>query len=434
MNKASRWIAAVMGGVILVGATSVLAQDWPQWRGPNRDAKATFTAPAEWPKELTQTWKTEVGSGDSTPALVGDKLYVFTRQGEDEVTQCLNAADGKVLWTDKNPAEAVTGAASRHPGPRGSPAVADGKVVTVGVGGVVTCLSAADGKVLWRKDPFPKMVPQFFAASSPIIVDKMAIAHVGAANGAIIAFDLATGDEKWKCENQAVAYSSPVLMTVDGTKMIVEMTDKNIVGVSAADGKLLWEVPLPAGGGMGGGMGGGKGGGGGMGKGKGGMSGGMGGGYKAATVVVDGSTVYYCGQSLGTKAVAISKDGDKFAVKELWSSTEGPQFSSPVLKDGLLYCLSGQGSLYCLNAKDGKTAWKDTTGRGNYGAPIDAGSCLVDLTEKGEMVVFKPGDKEFTQLAAIKVSGGSTYATPVLSGNRIFVKDADNVILYTVGK
>ena len=77
-----------------------------------------FTAPQKWPDTLTQKWTTKVGQGDATPALVSDKLYVFARQGEDEVTLCLNAADGKELWQNKYAAQAVTGAASRHPGPR----------------------------------------------------------------------------------------------------------------------------------------------------------------------------------------------------------------------------------------------------------------------------------------------------------------------------
>ena len=88
-----------------------------------------------------------MGSGDATPALVGDKLYVFARPGDDEVTLCLNAGDGKELWRDKYAAQAVTGAAARHPGPRSSPAVAEGKVVTLGVGGVLSCLDAATGDV-----------------------------------------------------------------------------------------------------------------------------------------------------------------------------------------------------------------------------------------------------------------------------------------------
>ena len=126
MKNANRWIAAMAVAVVLIGATCALAQDWPQWRGANRDGKVTgFTAPQEWPKELTRKWNVPVGAGDSTPALVKDKLYVFGRQGDEEVTLCLNATDGSKVWEDKYAAQAVTGPdASQHPGPRSSPAVA----------------------------------------------------------------------------------------------------------------------------------------------------------------------------------------------------------------------------------------------------------------------------------------------------------------------
>ena len=96
MKIASRLVGAVLCSVILVGATCAMAQDWPQWRGAHRDGKVEgFTAPQAWPKELAQKWKATVGTGDSTPALVGDKLYVSARQGDDEVTLCLDAATGK---------------------------------------------------------------------------------------------------------------------------------------------------------------------------------------------------------------------------------------------------------------------------------------------------------------------------------------------------
>ncbi len=153
--------AVMVGCMFLVSTGCIFAQDWPQWRGANRDGEVSgFDAPAKWPSALTEKWKTTVGSGNATPALVGDKLYVFTRQGGDEVTLCLNAANGNEIWRDKYAAQAVTGAASRgHPGPRSSPAVANGKVVTLGVAGVVSCLDAGSGKMLWRKDPYPKVVP-----------------------------------------------------------------------------------------------------------------------------------------------------------------------------------------------------------------------------------------------------------------------------------
>jgi outer membrane protein assembly factor BamB len=123
--------------------------------------------------------------------------------------------------------------------------VAEGKVVTLGVGGVLSCLGAADGELVWRKDPYPKVVPQFFTAMSPMIVDGMAIAQLGGkGTGAILAYDVNTGDEKWQWSEEGPEYASPDLLTVDGTKQIVTLTDKSIVGVGAADGKLLWKLPF----------------------------------------------------------------------------------------------------------------------------------------------------------------------------------------------
>ena len=180
MNKANRSNGGWVACLALMGAISVAAQDWPQWRGANRDGKVTgFTAPQAWPKELTQKWKVTVGAGDAAPALVGDKLYVFSRQGADEVTLCLSATDGKELWRNAYAAQAPTGPAGRHPGPRSSPAVADGKVVTLGVGGVLSCLDAGTGKVMWRKEDLSKSVPQFFTAMSPVMADGLCIAHLG---------------------------------------------------------------------------------------------------------------------------------------------------------------------------------------------------------------------------------------------------------------
>src|SRR5205814_6014491 len=108
--------------LIAVGSMPVLAAaaaDWPQWRGPNRDAKVSdFKAPATWPKELTKKWSVTVGDGVATPALVGDKLYVFTREGANEVVRCLDAATGKEIWKQSYEEKPVTGAAAQFPGPR----------------------------------------------------------------------------------------------------------------------------------------------------------------------------------------------------------------------------------------------------------------------------------------------------------------------------
>lgn len=403
--------------------------DWPQWRGSHRDAKAPdFKAPKTWPKELTQKWKIVVGEGVATPALVGDKLYVFSREDGNEVLRCLNAADGKEFWQDKYESLGATGPASPYSGPRSSPAVADGKIVAVGVRGMISCLDAATGKKLWRKDDF-KAWPTFFPSSSPIVVNQLCIAQLGGKeNGAVVAYDLTTGDEKWKWTGESPGYASPVLMTVGGTKLIIAETDRRIVAVNAADGALVWETPYPV----------------------------PNRGYNASTPLVDGQTLVYAGSGRGTKAVKIEKAGDKFVEKELWSTPDkSVQFNSPLLKDGLIYGLTPNNEFFCINAKDGQTAWSAPfptsepapgTGAGGeagggrrrggggsgYGSIVDAGSVLMALTPGSQLVVFEPNDKEFKKLASYKVADTPTHAHPVLSGNRIYVKDKDSLILWTV--
>jgi outer membrane protein assembly factor BamB len=408
MFSANRSIGLMAGCVVLAGATWAVAQDWPQWRGPHRDGRvAEFAAPETWPDALTEKWKTTVGSGDATPALVGDKLYVFTRQGDDEVTLCLNAGDGNVVWQEKYEAQAVTGAAGRHPGPRSSPAVAEGKVVTLGVGGVLSCLDAATGNLVWRKDPFPGKVPQFFTAMSPIIVDGLAVAQLGkAGDGAMIAYDLAGGDERWRLDAGVPEYASPVLMIVDGTKQLVTLTNQGVASVGLSDGRLLWQLPFAP----------------------------VSRAYNAATPIVDGQTMIYTGAGRGTKAAKIEKQGDRFVATELWSNPDlAPQFNTPVLKDGFLFGLSDRGKLFCINAENGATAWTDTAehGRG-FAAIVDGGSCLLALPSTSELIAFKANGSRYEQLATVKVAETPTYAHPVIAGNRIFVKDEDAVTLYTI--
>lgn len=402
MLKAKLWIAIVLLSVL--AASLAVAQDWPQWRGPNRDGKvAGFTAPDPWPAALTQQWRITVGFGDATPALVGDRLYVFTRQGDDEVTTCLNVADGTQVWADRIAAAAVTGPGARHPGPRSSPAVAEGKVVTIGAAGVISCLDATSGAVVWRKDVFPGVVPRFFTSSSPLIVNGAAVAQLGGpGNGALIAFDLATGAEKGRWAAEGPDYSSPVLMAVADTPMVVALTEKSVVGVALADGKLLWQIPFVP----------------------------QGRAYNSATPIVDGQTVYYTGSGRGTHAVKIDKAGDAFTATELWANPDiACQFSTPVLHEGFLYGLSDKGSLFCLNAADGKAAWVDPTltDKGSFCPVLDAGSAIMAMPSSGELVVLKPDSAALTVLARLKLADTPVYAYPVVSGKRIIVKDESAV-------
>jgi len=323
------------------------ADDWPQWRGLNRDGKATgFKAPPTWPKDLTQKWKVAVGIGDSTPALVGDKVFVFTRLEGDEVTTCLDAASGKVLWQDKYAAQTVSGGpAPNHSGPRSSPAVAGGKVCTLGVAGVLSCFDAATGNLLWRKEDFKGSWPQFYAGSSPIIVDGLCVAQLGGRNnGGIVAYDAASGAEQWRWTGDSPAYGSPVLITVGNAKAILAPTDGNLVALSAADGKVLWQVKYSQG------------------------------RYNTATPIVDGSTLIYAGPAQGMTAEKLDKQGGEFTAAPLWKNGDNSMnFNTPVLKDGLLYGISATNALFCVKADSGQTAWNaPLSGQGGQPAPPPA--------------------------------------------------------------
>jgi outer membrane protein assembly factor BamB len=444
MRSASTRTAVWVACVVLLSAGWAAAQDWPQWRGPNREAKAVgFQVPATWPKELNEKWKVTVGTGDATPALVGDRLYVFSRQGTDEVIRCLDAANGKEIWKDQYEAQPATGASGAHPGPRSSPTVADGKVVTLGVRGVLSCYDAASGKKLWRKDEIQGW-PRFFTASSPIVVGGACIAQLGGAkNGAIVAYDATSGDKKWEWAGGSPAYASPVVMSVNGTKLIIAETEGKIVAIGLADGKLAWEAPFAA----------------------------QRMNYNAATPIIEDQTLIYAGGGRGVTAVKIDKEGNGFVAKELWSNKQNSvQFNTPVLKNGLLFGITDRNEFFCMNAQDGKTLWtapvggqmpgagrgsgarrgggeapraqppggrgrggmRGGMGRGGYGSIVDAGSVLAALTPSDQLIFFQPSDKAFMELARYKVATTPTYAYPILAANRIYIKDHDSVILWTI--
>ena len=408
MLHINRLFVYLLGGMLLLSAAGI-AQDWPQWRGANRDGIVTgFIAPQAWPGALTQQWKVKVGAGDASPLLVGDKIYVFANQADQEITLCLNAADGALLWQDKYTAPPMTAPASRHPGPRATPAVADGKVVTLGASGTVSCLDAATGKLLWRKDEFPNVVPMFYTAMSPLLVDGLAIAQLGGkGNGGIIAFDLTSGEVKWRWLLEGPEYASPALLTVVGSKQIVTLTEKSLVGVSVADGKLLWSIPFAP----------------------------HARAYNAATPIIVGQTVIYSGATRGTHALKIEKQGDIFTTTALWDNPDvGVQFNTPVLKDGLLYGLSDHGNLFCIDAKTGKTAWLDAakTDAGGFCSVLVVDGAVLALPSSGVLIAFKPDAKAYSELARLKVAETATYACPIIAGNRIFVKDADSLTLWVL--
>jgi outer membrane protein assembly factor BamB len=398
----------MMAGLVLfLSASGLWAQDWPQWRGPHRDNRVTgFSAPATWPKALTEKWKVSVGIGESSPVMVGERLYVFGRQDGNEVTRCLDAASGKEIWVDKYPAAEITGPARGYPGPRSTPAVGEGKVCTLGVHGVVSCLDAATGKLVWRKETGSK--PQFYTSTSPLIVDGKCIVFVGA----LTAFDLKDGEARWKWTGATAPYGSPVLATIEGTRQVVTPASGVLAGISLADGKGLWQVEI-----------------------------GAGFDYQSnySTPLIDGAMVYYSAAAKAKTAASmfalkIEKKEDRWNAALVWKNSKAAHgYHAPLLKDGRIYGVSLAGrNFFCLDAKTGNELWVDkATQRGQCGSILDVGPVLLSLTSDQRIVVFKASDKEYEEVANYSVP--ESWCVPIVAGSRIFVKDkAGSLTLWTL--
>jgi outer membrane protein assembly factor BamB len=194
-------------------------------------------------------------------------------------------------------------------------------------------------------------------------------------------------------------------MTAAKAKLLVLFTEKSLISLNLADGKLVWQVtatPLQR-------------------------------FYNCVSSYIDGQTIYYSGQGSGTKAIQVVREGDKFVTKELWSTAEvGAKWNTPVLKDGFLYGFTDQKRIYCINASNGQTGWIDNATNSDFATIVDCGSVLVGFPSTGNLLVFKPDPKAYTEIARYKVSETPVYAFPVIAGNLIYVKDAESLILYKI--
>lgn len=392
---------------LLAGIQPALAQDWPGWRGENRDSRVVgFQIPDEWPAQLDEEWRVTVGWGDATPALVSGRLYVFTREGNEEVLRCLSAESGDEVWKSSYPAAEVSGPAARHPGPRGTPAVSGNRVVVLGATGILSCYEASSGKLVWRNSEYAGIVPVYFTGSSPLVYDgKCFIGMGGREKSAFQAFDMRDGSIVWSIKGVAPSYSSPVLASALGSLMLVVQADTVMMGIAPSDGRVLWELQTPVARRY----------------------------YNSASPVVEKGKIYYTGQGNGTAELKIESGYTGYTVKEQWRNSEmGTNYNTPVIRDGHLYGINERGYLFCINTVKGNLAWADTVRHRDFGSIIDAGEVLVALSGTSNMVVYKPDPARYSEVAMIKVAETPVYAHPVLSGNAIYIKDQETLIRYRV--
>jgi len=390
---------------MLTGASvSASAQDWPQWRGPNRDGAvpSAQTVPA-WPERLKQGWKTGVGEGHSSPLVSGGKVIQFARQADREVTVSLDLASGRKLWEQSYaaPYEMNPAAASHGKGPKSTPLLSGGKLYTFGISGILSCHDAASGKLVWRYESgshWKTASPTFGVATSPIAVGSDVVLHVGTdKDGALTAFDAATGKVRWQWKGEGPAYSSPVLLQ----STLVTFSAERFLGINATNGTVEWEVPFTT-------------------------------PYtqNSVTPFVIGDVVVYGGLTHPmTAARVVGKQ-----LQKLWENKDaGMYMSSPVMAAGLLHGLSNRnkGQFISVDPKSGKTVWTSDGRQGDNAALIAQGDTVFALTTDSELHVLRASAKGLEPLRKYTVANSPTWAHPVILGNRVVVKDKDSLALWT---
>jgi outer membrane protein assembly factor BamB len=400
-------------GAFAVFTASLVAQtptgDWPQWRGPNRDGViASFAEPNAWPERLTRKWKVDVGLGYASPVLVGNRVFMFARQGDNEVLQALDAATGAKIWESSYAAPfTVSPAAARHEkGPKSTPTFAAGKLYTLGMTNIVTAFDAATGKQLWQK-PASSTQPLYHTAMSPLVDRGLVFLHVGGHNqGSLNAYDAGTGAVKWHWDGDGPGYGSPMVVDAEGTRQIVVFTQDHLVGVSAANGELLWKRPFST------------------------RS-----TQNTITPILYGNTVIVSGLEKGVTAFRIVKNASGWDTENVWENSDVALYmtNAVIVRDtvvGLSHKNSGQ--FFALDAKTGRTIWTSAPRQATNAAISRAGDILFVLKEDAELLVTRSGPKGFEPLRTYTVADSATWAQPAVSGNRLFVKDVASLALWTL--
>lgn len=379
---------------------------WPQWRGPGRDGVIGAALPAQWPDSLTKRWEFAVGAGHSSPVIAGNRVIVLSRQADQEIVRALDLASGKELWRAAYPAPyRVNPAAQSHgPGPKSTPAIANGRVFTLGIGGTLSAFDLATGKLAWRV-PAPSVLPEYGSATSPLIDGTSVIVHVGGKDsGALTAFDAVTGRPRWQWKGDGPGYGSPIIATFSGVRQVVAQTQKLLVSVNAKDGTLLWQLPFTTSFDQ-----------------------------NSITPVVFSDLLIHTGIDQPLVAIRPKLTGAKWTTESVWANPQAPMFmSSPILVGGTVYGLTqrNRGQFIAVDAATGKTMWTTQGREGDNASLLGSRQWLLAGTTGGDFVVARVNQEKFDEVRRYQVASSAMWAHPAIVGRSIVVKDVDKVICW----
>ncbi|MDR2969155.1 MAG: PQQ-like beta-propeller repeat protein [Tannerellaceae bacterium] len=407
-------ILVIMGALLLASGMESKAQDWPQWRGANRNGVSNETGlNLDWAKKkpaLSWTFR-QAGAGYSSPTVAGTTLYCQGAVDMKGFAFALDTKTGNLKWKQELGAEKVE---DRENCPRGSITIDGDRLYLIRGIGQIHCLSAADGKVIWQKDFIAdfggKLMSGWGYSESPLIDGDLVICTPGGSGGTLVALNKNTGALVWRTTEWTddAAHSSPVVAEVDGVRQYIQQSAKGVGGVSAKDGKRIWYVSIPA--------------------------------YRTAVIptpIVENNIVYVTsGYGAGCRSIKLSRDGAAMKADSVYANRNlVNQHGGVVLMNGYLYGHSDNAGWTCQNLATGERAWNQRNREGvTRGSIMGIDNHLILLDERtGAFAVAAAspdgwkeiGRMELPERTKIKTIDNMVWAHPVVAGGKLYLRDHD---------
>ncbi|MFK7735892.1 MAG: PQQ-binding-like beta-propeller repeat protein [Pirellulaceae bacterium] len=377
-------------------------QDWPWWRGPNRNgvAEVDVQLPTRFGNEENVIWKTPLaGRGHSSPIVIGERIFLATADEADQKHSvlCFDFTSGEQLWAR----EISQGGFPKENHPKNteaSPTIAcDGEKLFITFFHhkqvVLTALDLA-GETIWEKvvGAFNPQLYKYGYAPSPVLYeDKVIVAAEYDGPSGIVAFSRKDGRVQWKApRSPSITFSSPVIANVGGKDQLMLSGAQVVTSYDPKTGKGLWQVP----------------------------------GTTAATcgsMVWDGDVVFASGGYPKPETIAIRADGSRRVV---WKNKQKCYEQSMIVVDGYLYGLTDRGVLYCWRCSDGKEMWRERLAGPVSASPVYAGGHIYWANEAGTVYVFTPNSQKFDLVAENRL-GNEAFASPAVSQNRMLFRIAE---------
>ena len=400
----------------------VSGTDWPQFYGPNRDG--VVPAPelnTDWAKkEPAKLWSVPIGGGYSSFAVVDGSAYTMDKIDNRERIVCLDTATGASRWTHDREVTYRRAGTNFLPGPRSTPSVHGGKLYAVGAMGQFVCLqlpTVPDGKptLLWEKDlvvEWEVSLPTWSMACSPMVEGDLVIVQPGGRKGTVVAYDRMSGEVRWTAGNDATGYSSPVAATLGGLRQIVAVSGKNVFGMNASDGKVLWKQSFVT----------------------------QFDGNIALPVIAGDFVFVSASYNRGCACFAVEPGGQ--SAKPVYvkpNKLMRNHIGSSVHRNGFVFGYDNT-VLACVNLREGTAVedWMpaDQESKLERGCVLLLGDSLLSLGERGTVSLGSADAKGYTAQGRLPnvLSGGECWALPVYVQGRLFLRDGEKAVCLDLRK